>query len=219
MPEHDYYDEDELEPEEIEAYCMSCRQHVIMEDPQPVWTKRGAPGTRGHCDICGTTVFRMGKTEAHAHIKKPRLNGLKKVSGGAGSRWGEESDYSTYINYTRTDGEIANRLANDLAKVGVPAWVDPEPNGGDKVAWAGGVHPALEDCKYMVVILSEAALESAQVTDAWTYFRQQNKPVVVAQIDRGVEVPDTLRRRPRFDFSNEEDYRQSFRALLDALSG
>ena len=219
MPEHDYYDEDELEPEEIEAYCMSCRQQVVMEDPEPVWTKRGAPGTRGHCEICGTTVFRMGKTEAHAHVKRPRLNGLKEVAGMATSRWGGESDYSTYINYTRTDGGIANRLAEDLAKVGVPAWVDPEPNGGNPVPWAGGIHPALEDCKNMVVVLSKAALTSAQVTDAWTYFRQQNKPVVVALLDREVEVPDNLRRRPRFDFSNEEGYKQAFRAMLDALSG
>lgn len=217
MPEHDYYD-DELEPEEIEAYCVSCKQKVIMEDPQPVWTKRGTPGTRGHCEICGTTVFRMGKTEAHSHIKKPRLNGLKEIPGGSGSKWGGESDFSTYINYTRPDVELANRLAEDLAKVGVPAWVDPEPNGGESIPWAGGVHPALEDCKNMVLVLSSAALASEQVENAWSYFRQHNKPVVIAVTDRSIEVPDNLRRRPRFDFSDEEGYKQAFRALLDALS-
>ena len=53
-----YADDDE----EIEAYCMTCKQKTPMENPEAIWTRRGAPGTRGTCSICGTTVFRMGKT-------------------------------------------------------------------------------------------------------------------------------------------------------------
>ena len=63
-------DLDELfEDEEIEAYCMTCRQKVPIDNPQAIWTRRGAPGTRGTCQVCGTTVFRMGKTAAYATLR------------------------------------------------------------------------------------------------------------------------------------------------------
>jgi DNA topoisomerase-1 len=42
-----------------------------MNDPQPVFTSSGAPATRGICPECGTTLFRMGKTEAHAGMTPP----------------------------------------------------------------------------------------------------------------------------------------------------
>ena len=49
----------------MEAYCVKCRTKRAMTDPQPVFTQRGAPATRGVCPECGTTLFRTGRTEAH----------------------------------------------------------------------------------------------------------------------------------------------------------
>ncbi len=54
------------------AYCMSCKKKRKMKDPQPVYTKRGQPGTRGKCPVCGANMFRMGETPAHADIPKPK---------------------------------------------------------------------------------------------------------------------------------------------------
>ncbi len=42
-----------------------------MQDPQPVYTENGRPGTRGKCPVCGATMFRMGRTPAHAGLPKP----------------------------------------------------------------------------------------------------------------------------------------------------
>ncbi|HEY65105.1 MAG TPA: type I DNA topoisomerase [Caldilineae bacterium] len=42
-----------------------------MADPQPVFTADGRPGTRGRCPVCGTTLFRMGETPAHAGLERP----------------------------------------------------------------------------------------------------------------------------------------------------
>ncbi len=42
-----------------------------MRNPQPVYTQKGAPGTRGECPECGTILFRMGATPAHAGLSKP----------------------------------------------------------------------------------------------------------------------------------------------------
>jgi hypothetical protein len=67
----------------------------------------------------------------------------------------------------------------------------------------------------MVVVLSGGAKDDQQLTQAWTFFKTQKKPIFLAMTE-GVEVPDPLRRSPRFDFSR--DYRSSFRQLLSALS-
>jgi DNA topoisomerase-1 len=42
-----------------------------MANPQPVYTQTGTPGTKGTCPVCGTTLFRMGATEAHNGLEKP----------------------------------------------------------------------------------------------------------------------------------------------------
>jgi DNA topoisomerase-1 len=55
----------------LEAYCVKCKTKREMIEPKPEYTANGTPGTRGTCPVCGTTLFRMGKTAAHAGIPKP----------------------------------------------------------------------------------------------------------------------------------------------------
>lgn len=55
----------------FQAYCVKCRTKRDMQNPEPVYTKTGTPGTRGQCPECGTKLFRMGATAAHAGIPKP----------------------------------------------------------------------------------------------------------------------------------------------------
>ena len=78
----DISDDDEDETP-IEGYCVRCRAIVEIEDPQPVWTSKGAPGTRGVCPDCASTVFRMGMTDAHRTLTRPsaiRVEPLTKVA-------------------------------------------------------------------------------------------------------------------------------------------
>ncbi len=53
------------------AYCMKCKAKRAIEDPQAIYNRAGAPATRGHCGECGTKLYRMGRTPAHANIPKP----------------------------------------------------------------------------------------------------------------------------------------------------
>lgn len=55
----------------MEAYCMKCKEKREMQDAEPTFTKRGAPATKGKCGVCGTTLFRMGKTDAHEGMTPP----------------------------------------------------------------------------------------------------------------------------------------------------
>jgi DNA topoisomerase I len=53
------------------AYCVKCKTKREIENPQAVYTQNGTPGTKGVCPVCGTSLFRMGATPAHANLAKP----------------------------------------------------------------------------------------------------------------------------------------------------
>jgi len=89
--------------DELTAYCMKCREKREILNPEPVFTKSARPATKGECSVCGTTLFRMGETEAHAGMtppepvktkrkktsKKARSSKSKKSSGGNVRRRGK----------------------------------------------------------------------------------------------------------------------------------
>lgn len=57
----------------MEAYCVKCREKREIKGPVATYNAAGAPVTRGTCSVCGTKVFRMGKTEAHEGLPKPEI--------------------------------------------------------------------------------------------------------------------------------------------------
>jgi len=56
---------------DLQAYCVKCKTKRPLQNPEAVYTQNGTPGTRGTCPVCGTTLFRMGATDAHANLPKP----------------------------------------------------------------------------------------------------------------------------------------------------
>lgn len=59
--------------ETFQAYCVKCKTKRDMQNTTAVYTKTGSPGTKGTCPECGTNLFRMGETAAHAHVPKPEV--------------------------------------------------------------------------------------------------------------------------------------------------
>ncbi|MDX1616423.1 MAG: type I DNA topoisomerase [Candidatus Promineifilaceae bacterium] len=55
----------------IEGYCLRCKEKRIIENPRPVWAANGSPATRGTCPVCGTNMYKVGRTEAHESLPKP----------------------------------------------------------------------------------------------------------------------------------------------------
>ncbi|MGE5222333.1 MAG: toprim domain-containing protein, partial [Omnitrophica WOR_2 bacterium] len=55
----------------MEAYCVKCKTKREIVDPQAVFTDNATPATRGTCPVCGTTLFRMGRSEAHEGMTPP----------------------------------------------------------------------------------------------------------------------------------------------------
>ncbi len=201
----EYYDE---EDELIEAYCVRCKNTIEIENPQPVWTRKGLPATRGDCPDCGGAVFRMGRTYLHDGHERPDAVELN-----SGLRGKLERD-TVYVLYGQDDEAIAEQLAADLDIVGMAVWLHRHDE--QTVQWAGGVHPALVQCKRMVLVLTDRTFQDTTLPQTWQYFRQNRKPIVIAQMMGGVTPPDEIRRSPRYDFTG--DYKRAFREMLQVLS-
>ncbi len=46
----------------MQAYCMKCRKKREMKDTKAVKMKNGRPATKGVCSVCGTKMYRIGKS-------------------------------------------------------------------------------------------------------------------------------------------------------------
>lgn len=55
----------------MEAYCVKCKGKREMAEPTAVFTKQAVCGTKGRCAVCGTGVYRMGRTPAHDGLVPP----------------------------------------------------------------------------------------------------------------------------------------------------
>jgi DNA topoisomerase-1 len=56
---------------------MKCREKREIKEPTATYNAAGAPVTKGTCTVCGTKVYRMGRTDAHDGIPKPEVNKKK----------------------------------------------------------------------------------------------------------------------------------------------
>lgn len=66
----------------MEAYCVKCRTKREINNPEASFNKIGAPVTKGVCSVCGTILYRTGRTEEHLNLtppesvkKEPKLSG------------------------------------------------------------------------------------------------------------------------------------------------
>ncbi len=55
----------------MEAYCMKCKTKREMQDPVASFNAKGSPVTIGVCPVCGTKLYKMGRTEAHEGMAPP----------------------------------------------------------------------------------------------------------------------------------------------------
>src|SRR5512143_3360507 len=55
----------------MEAYCMKCKTKREIKDPVAQFNAKGSPVTVGVCPVCGTKLYRMGRTPAHEGLTPP----------------------------------------------------------------------------------------------------------------------------------------------------
>ena len=52
----------------MQAYCVKCRTKREIKDAKSITMKNGKPATQGTCPVCGTKMFRIGKSQVFAGI-------------------------------------------------------------------------------------------------------------------------------------------------------
>ena len=55
----------------MEAYCMKCKTKREINEPVATFNAKGSPVTIGKCPVCGTKLYRMGKTPEHENQTPP----------------------------------------------------------------------------------------------------------------------------------------------------
>jgi DNA topoisomerase I len=64
----------------LEAYCVKCKTKREINHPKADFNAVGAPVTHGTCPVCGTRLFRTGRTSEHEGMQAPPRpgNGVKR---------------------------------------------------------------------------------------------------------------------------------------------
>jgi DNA topoisomerase-1 len=55
----------------MEAYCMKCKTKREIQNPEATFNAKASPVTIGTCPVCGTKLYRMGRTPAHEWLTPP----------------------------------------------------------------------------------------------------------------------------------------------------
>jgi DNA topoisomerase I len=54
---------------ELITYCVKCREKRPLTETRAVFTENGRAATRGICPVCGTSLYRMGRTADHTGME------------------------------------------------------------------------------------------------------------------------------------------------------
>ncbi len=125
----------------------------------------------------------------------------------------ESLNRSVFVSYVRSDADFALQLARDLKAAGVTAWIDQiDIPPGDR--WDAAIEKALSGSECVVVVLSRASVQSANVMDEVSFALDERKRVVPVVVEE-CPVPMRLRRLQFIDFSSKPQ--EALVRLLEAF--
>lgn len=123
-----------------------------------------------------------------------------------------------FISYSRKDGEIALKLADDLEKAGHSVWIDRKDIGGGSV-WAAEIAKAIHECEYFLLLISLNSVQSDNVRKEVDLAAEDKKvflPVVLVETEIPTELRYHLAGIQRIDFTIS--YNNGIDDLLNILS-
>lgn len=121
----------------------------------------------------------------------------------------------TFISYSRRQLYFAESLALHLQNEGLDIWFDLQELQAGTV-WADGLKRGVGEASQMVLVVSQAALDSPYTQEEWkTFITRGNRPVLV--IFEPVELPEMLKGMPTFDL--RAGFKPKVKALAAYLQG
>lgn len=121
-----------------------------------------------------------------------------------------------FISHSTKDDEFVTRLHIALQRRGYATWVDHITNIPPGVLWDEALDAALRECTVMILVLSNAALNSQVVGAEWRQFYGDKKPIIPIRIEPCV-APLLLRHLQYLDFTDDTILLNRFDRLMKAL--
>lgn len=123
-----------------------------------------------------------------------------------------------FLSHTSIDKPFVEKLAADLRRLGINAWVDKyEIKVGESIFWK--VEDGLKESEYFGIVLSPEALNSewvrAEIASAWDKRMLIKNHLILPILYRNCELPTLLKSIKYADFT--EDYDTGFIDLARAL--
>ncbi|MGG1314163.1 TIR domain-containing protein [Cohnella laeviribosi] len=123
-----------------------------------------------------------------------------------------------FVSHSSKDKPFARLLVTDLAEAGHSPWLDEwQIKVGESIP--GSISRALQECDYVLVILSNNSIDSQWVQQEWyaKYWDEisEKKVKVIPVLLEDCTIPELLKTKKYADF--REEYRTGLRELLLAL--
>ena len=118
-----------------------------------------------------------------------------------------------FLSYSRSDEQIALRLANDLRGAGISVWVD-QLDIRPSEHWDRAIERAVRDCRGLVVVVSPRSVASDNVADEISFAIDSGKSVLPVMIER-CALPLRLTRMQVIDATG--NYDGALQKCLDEL--
>jgi formylglycine-generating enzyme required for sulfatase activity len=120
------------------------------------------------------------------------------------------ADY-IFISYAHENGRFVRRLAHDLAQQGLSVWLD-QWDLSEEADWDQMMKQAIRSCRYLLLVLSPAAVNSWVVYDQFMLALRTGKTIVPV-VHQPCELPLPLQNLTCIDFT-DHDYKSTLRQLL-----
>jgi hypothetical protein len=96
-----------------------------------------------------------------------------------------------FISYSRSDAQVADRIAGALEQAGVNVWIDHR-RVDPGASFVEAINAALDDASYVLLLLSPAALASPWVTREWASSLAARNTTIVPVRIAAVDPPRLL---------------------------
>ncbi len=120
-----------------------------------------------------------------------------------------------FISHSTKDDDFVDRLVSELQIHGHQTWVDhiDIPPGAQ---WMDVIEEALEHCEMLILIVSEAAMDSEFVRREWQIFYDLKRPIIPIRLE-DCRIPLLLRTLHHVDYLRAGDVRNLIQKLLPHL--
>lgn len=121
-----------------------------------------------------------------------------------------------FISHSSQDDEFVTRLHITLQRRGYSTWVDHITNIPPGVTWDVALEESLRNCNVMILVLSNAALNSQVVGAEWRQFFSDGKLIIPVKIENCIP-PMLIRNLQYLDFIDDTILLNRIDMLLRAL--